>query len=73
MNSVPIALLGFASIVGCSTTARRVVVSPIPSFVPGRAMDRISGEVAEVIAVKGTLSDDDLAKAKAYLPAKFNL
>lgn len=33
----------------------------------------IPGEIAEVIAVKGTLSDEDLATTQAYLSTKFGL
>lgn len=32
-----------------------------------------TAEIAEVLAIKGTLSDTDLGKLTAYLKAKFNL
>jgi hypothetical protein len=38
----------------------------------GRELRR-RAEIAEVIAVKGTLSDADLATTQAYLSAKFGL
>jgi hypothetical protein len=31
------------------------------------------GEIAEVIAVKGTVTDTDVAKIEGYLKKKFNL
>ncbi len=47
----------------------------IPAYIGGRpqGIQMLQGDVAEVIGVKGTLSDKELADLHAYLKAKYNL
>ncbi len=47
----------------------------IPAYIGGRpqGIQMLQGDVAEVIGVKGTLTDKELADLHAYLKAKYNL
>ena len=47
----------------------------IPAYIGGRpqGFQMLQGDIAEVIGVKGTLTDKELADLQAYLKAKYNL
>ena len=46
-----------------------------PAFVGGRpdGIQQLNGDIAEIIAVKGTVSESELAQIQAYLKAKYGL